>query len=154
MLHVERVSRLYVSKAEIALLGGKVRGLVSLREQLPCFIVRNGRRDHHPIAGLPVHWRGHRLGGRFLQGLHNAQHFIHVPPRRGGIQEAELNLIQRRCMMRHTQGKVDLWMLTFLSGPTMCRARDGRWAPEESFSSGSTMLSSLSSSLFGSATIG
>ncbi|KAI3800909.1 hypothetical protein L1987_29009 [Smallanthus sonchifolius] len=38
---------------------------------------------------------------------------------------------------------------TFLSGPTMCRAREGMICPQGSFSSGSTMLSCLMISRFG-----
>lgn len=43
---------------------------------------------------------------------------------------------------------------TFVSGPTIWRALEGRWAPLESFSSGSTMFSCLMISLLGSDIIG
>lgn len=93
----------------------------------------------------------------YLKCVHRPHHLVHVAPNTHRVKKTQLYLHKLNMSLNRKKVKIKRiceFKKTFLSGPTMWRARDGTRLPDGSLRSGSTMLSWARISLLGSAITG
>ena len=72
-----------------------LQGLPALGEAALGVVVAERRDDDDVLAVLPVDRRGHRVVGRQLQRVEDADDLVHVAPGRGRIGQRQLDLLVR-----------------------------------------------------------